>query len=83
MVFSSCDAGPAGRMHPGTEQAPNSRHRRREFGTNALRTRWSEDWAVEELVFTTANDRPVDASTLPAVLPPGMHEGGHRAVAAV
>src|SRR5947209_1561061 len=31
MVFSSCDVGPAGRMHPGTEQAPNSRHPRREF----------------------------------------------------
>jgi hypothetical protein len=38
MVFSLCDVGPAGRMHPGTEQAPNSRHRRREFGTKALRT---------------------------------------------
>ena len=39
-MFSLCDVGPAGRMHPGTEQAPNSRHRRREFGTKALRTRW-------------------------------------------
>jgi Bacterial low temperature requirement A protein (LtrA) len=38
MVFSLCDVGPAGQIHPGTEQAPHSRHRRREFGTKALST---------------------------------------------
>src|SRR5438132_7560015 len=31
MVFSLCDVAPAGLSHPGTEQAPSSRHRRREF----------------------------------------------------
>ena len=30
----------------------------------AAGARWSEDWAAEELVFTTANGRPVDASNL-------------------
>src|SRR5258708_37407316 len=33
MVFSLCDVGPSGRIHPGTEPGPNSRHRRREFAT--------------------------------------------------
>jgi integrase len=30
----------------------------------AAGARWSQDWAAEELVFTTANGRPVDASNL-------------------
>src|SRR5256714_9196 len=46
MVFSLCDVGPNGRMHPGTEQAPNSRHRRRELATKALRTSRSASTAA-------------------------------------
>jgi integrase len=30
----------------------------------AAGARWAEDWAVQELVFTTANGRPIDASNL-------------------
>src|SRR5947209_15789854 len=38
MVISLCAVGRSGRIHRGTEQVPNSRHRRREFGMKALRT---------------------------------------------
>ena len=48
MVFSLRDFGPAGRMHPGTEQAPNSRHRRREFCTKALKTGDGDSRATRE-----------------------------------
>jgi hypothetical protein len=39
MVFSLCNGGPAGWVHPETEQTPNSRHRPREIlGTGAAMT---------------------------------------------
>src|SRR5439155_8521608 len=57
MVFSLWDAGPAGRMHPETEQTPNSRHHRREFGTKALRTSRSASTAA-----THHGNRPARSS---------------------
>jgi len=66
MVFSFSEVGPSGRMHPGTEPTPISRHPGREFDTKALALASRIDEEVPGQTDTTSSAAPGTTPTTAA-----------------